>query len=380
MKIAIIGNFSHSLEDPYDREAKRFAKSFAQRLGKHHTVSHYGQKEELENAESFEILTEDELRDHRRLLQAGNPMAALSIVNKAYIRTLKRIDEAGHDIIHNISDQLAPLAASSRLNAVLVTTLLKKPDKNRINFLNDNPEMVDSYFCAPTARLKRSWKLVVPNMDIAHIPSGSLPAMDEIVLNLGRPKEKALWIGNIESGCGLERAIKACNLAGTGLNIAGQIQDKNYYRNEVLPYLTAEDKYHGDPKNLDLRDLMEKSRVGIWTTKVEGPLPLGALKMLCHGLPIVAEEAQGISAHITSDIGSLTKKGESELAMGIAKAKDLCRVKVQQKTLNTYGANETTARYLEIFRFVKALQDESKKQQAYRHLCSSSWRGTLGES
>jgi len=380
MKIAIIGNFSHSLDDPSDRELIRFIHSFTERLGKHHTVAYYGQKEELQNATSHQILTDNEIKERQKLLNAGKAMAALSIVNKAYVRTLKEVDVAGFDLVHNISDQLAPLAASSRLSAILVTTLFRSPDKNRVNFMNDNPEIVDSYFCAPTIGIKKAWKKSVSNLDIAHIPSGSLPATEEITLNMGAPKRKALWVGDIKKGCGLELAAQACALAGVGMNIVGDLEDKEFYREKVLPHLTNEDRFLGPPDKVDLKELMEESRIGLWTAEFSGPLPLTALKMLASGLPIVGINCPSMESHITKEIGALARKNKEDIALAIKGLKDHCRVKIQQKTVNTYGASESTARYMEIFKFVKALQDESKKQQAYRHLCSSSWRGTLGQN
>jgi glycosyltransferase involved in cell wall biosynthesis len=188
-----------------------------------------------------------------------------------------------------------------------------------------------------------------------------------------------LWVGSIHPKNGLHLAIKACHLAGVGLRFAGNVADSAYFQDEVLPLLNKKDAYLGHLDHKQLKLEMETARVGLATPQVDEPFGLANIEMLSYGLPLVAFHRGGLSEFLNQENGYLVKSFTvEEMALGISKVKNLCKVRIQQKTIRKWNLDSMVEKYERIYRFLKALHDKDQKEKAYWHLYSSSKQRTMG--
>lgn len=394
MKIAVIGNVTHPLHDPYHRGVERFTRGLAKKLAQrgHDTVLFTAFQSRMEHKEASHlklspILGPEENERMARLARnnffkgqlSHNQQNIEEIKTNGYIQVMKEIARGGYDLVHNNSYDIVPLLASSRINIPMLTTFHAPPGPEHKELFQKEPERARSYFCAGSRRLQALWKQVAKGFDIAVINGACLDTGEEISLNLMRPKNKALWVGRICPEKGLHKAIQACHLAGVALNISGPVADRDYFENVIIPLMGAGDEYIGDLGGKSLKAQMENSRVGLITNGKDDPLPLSAIEMLFAGLPIAAFSSCALEEVITPANGKLAREEDPRmLANAISQVKDLCRVKIQQEALRRRSLEALTVKYEKVYEFLKARHEQNRKEQTYWHLYTSSRKGTMG--
>lgn len=379
MKIAVIGNTTHSLHNPLYRGVERFTHSLTRKLAQigHEVVLFDKPGETI--CPSFPILSDEENRHYIKLKTSNtSDLTKRNEIRKSgYIRAMKHIASGRFDIVHNNSLDPLPLLASQKLNALMITTLHSGPSEQHVYLFEKMRDKVNSYFCATSSHTKKQWRKGVKNLDVALIPNGVLALNDEISFNFKTPENRAFWVGPIQPQKKLHEAIRACHLAGVNLDFAGEIIDEEYFEDHVLALMSKDDRYLGNLDRTGLKLAMERARVGLSTCVNDEQCNLALIEMLSAGLPISGYAKSSIKEIINTENGYLAKAGDTEdLAIGIQKVKDLCKVRIQQQTIRRFNLDTMVLKYERVYKFLKALHEKDRKEQAYWHLYSSR-QGTL---
>lgn len=380
MKIAVLGNVTHPLHEPFYRGVERFTHGLAKKLiQKGHEVTLFSKENDLP-CETIPILSEHENHKLAKLSEkpATNWEQIDNIKRKGHLAVMKKIAKGKFDIVHNNSLDTFPLLASQKLNTLMITTLHAPPTAEHVYMFQEMRRNVHSYFCATSYHIKNIWKQRAEDLDIAVIHNGVLDLEEEISLNFKEAQNKALWVGRITPDKGLHHAIKACHLAGVALSFSGAVDDTDYFENTIRNLMGNNDEYLGNLTRDELRAEMENSRVGIATPQYEEPCGLSAMEMLSCGLPIVSYKRGAITEIINDTNGYLAAPQDvADLAYGINSIKDLCKVKIQQNTIRKYNLETMVVKYEKVYNFLRALHEKDRKEQAYWYLYSSSKQRTL---
>ncbi len=104
-----------------------------------------------------------------------------------------------------------------------------------------------------------------------------------------KPKDYALMMATIGYHKNQKDAILACKKAGIKLIIAGKIRDKDYFENEIKPFIDGKNVvYHGELQFEEKLKLYQNAKVFLFPIKWKEPFGLVLIEALSCGTPAIA--------------------------------------------------------------------------------------------
>lgn len=181
------------------------------------------------------------------------------------------------DIIHNHFDFL-PLTYSKLIATPVITTIH--------GFSSEQIIPVYQKYNAHTSYVSISNSDRHEKLDYLATVYNGLNVAD-FTLNTS-PKDQLLFFGRIHPDKGTAEAIAIAKQTGKKLIIAGIIQDENYFRNEVEPFLDAKIQFigHAGPEKRD--ELMGESLALLHPINFDEPFGLSVAEAMMCGTPVIA--------------------------------------------------------------------------------------------
>lgn len=173
------------------------------------------------------------------------------------------------------------------------------------------------------------WRRWLPSVDVIHngIPLNSWQTRVEAVPGT------AAWTGRITPEKGTHLAIAAARATGMKLQIAGPIQDPDYFTSLIEPELDADIVYRGHLEQRELGAMIASAEVFISSPLWEEPFGLTTLEAVACGTPVAALPAGAMAEIITARAGVLAASRDSAaLARAILLARTLDRAEVRNSS------------------------------------------------
>jgi glycosyltransferase involved in cell wall biosynthesis len=244
------------------------------------------------------------------------------------------------DVIHNGFDFL-PLTYSNLVTTPVVTTIH--------GFSSNRIVPVYERYDATTAYVSISDADRHPNLHYAAtihhgIDIGSFGAHHS-------PGEHLLFFGRIHPDKGTAHAIEVARRCGRRLDIAGIIQDEQYFRERIAPHIDGEGVRYLGPVDATTRaEVLGSARALLHLIDFDEPFGYSVVEAMACGTPVIAN-ARGSMGELISHgtTGFLVDDIDSAVA-AVAAAGDLGRGAIAELAAERFTVSAMIDKYVGVYR------------------------------
>ncbi|MFC0501640.1 glycosyltransferase [Asaia krungthepensis] len=260
-----------------------------------------------------------------------------------------RIFSGRYDVVHNNCLHRFIMQEAHRTNMPCVTSLHVPPFEAIHGVVRDT--LCATHIATVTsARQNWSWWGAAPPLESVVVHNGIdldlWPAPDDI--QTLPHEEHALWCGRITRNKGPHHAVQAARKAGLGLRLYGYLEDRDYFAQEIQPWLDERILYGGVADGTTLSRAMRQARLLFFTPCWDEPFGLVAVEAMASGLPIACFD-QGAAREIIgeeagryarpNDVNALAQAAHDAMQIG----RDVPRKRVeacfsQERMIDAYEA------------------------------------------
>lgn len=250
------------------------------------------------------------------------------------------------DIIHNGFDFL-PLTYSHLVTTPVVTTIH--------GFSSDRIVSVYERYDSTTAYVSISDADRHPNLHYAATIHHGID-IDRFAIHPS-PGEHLLFFGRIHPDKGTAHAIEVARRCGRRLDIAGIVQDEEYFRSEVAPHVDGEHVRYLGPVDASARaEVLGGAHALLHLIDFDEPFGYSVVEAMACGTPIIANSRGSMGELITQRItGFLVDDIDSAVA-AVAAAGDLDRRRIAERAADRFTVVTMIDKYVSVYRNVIANQ------------------------
>ena len=248
------------------------------------------------------------------------------------------------DVIHNGFDFL-PLTYSDLVPTPVVTTIH--------GFSSSRIVPVYERYDATTAYVSISDADRHPNLNYAATIHHGI-AVDEFEVD-PNPGDHLLFFGRIHPDKGTAHAIEVARRCGRRLDIAGIIQDENYFRTEVAPHVDGEQvRYLGAVDASVRSEVLGGAHALLHLIDFDEPFGYSVVEAMACGTPVIANSRGSMDELIAQSVtGFLVDDIDSAVA-AIAAAGDLDRRRIAESAADRFTVAAMIDKYVKVYRDVIA--------------------------
>jgi glycosyltransferase involved in cell wall biosynthesis len=246
------------------------------------------------------------------------------------------------DIIHNGFDFL-PLTYSDLVSTPVVTTIH--------GFSSSRILPVYERYDDTTAYVSISDADRHPNLHYASTVHHGIDLAEFAVHP--SPGEHLLFFGRIHPDKGTAHAIEVARRCGRRLDIAGIIQDDNYFRTEVAPHIDGERVCYLGPVDATMRaEVLGAAHALLHLIDFDEPFGYSVAEAMACGTPVVAYARGSMGELIEHGVtGFLVGDLESAVA-AVGSAGRLDRQVISARAMDRFSVHTMIDRYVDVYRDV----------------------------
>lgn len=270
----------------------------------------------------------------------GTPELA-AWLRAAYARAWEAIRHGDFDVVHNntLSPDLHVWAQRDRIP--VVTTLHVPPFEMLATAVADHA-VPWHRLTVPSRDQVGHWEVSAGNR-LTVVPNGIDLQGWPYNETMGA---RAIWFGRITPNKGTAEALRAATAAGIGLDVAGPIDDADYYES-LRPLWGSNHRYVGHLAGADLAGAVGQARVALCTPLWPEPFGLVAAEALACGTPVAAL-SRGALPEVVGDCGA-TVPTAAELPSAIERALVKSRAACRSRAEALFGAEAMVCAYLPVY-------------------------------
>lgn len=328
MKIGIIAHLKHPIKSPFAGGLEAFTFDICKRLtARGHEVILFASSKSDPSLNVYPILNDDhydDLTGYRE--KKPNLSSEYMAEHYAYMNLMQHIDTMGLDLIFNNSLHYVPVTMAGMLSTPFLTVLHTPPFfelKNAVKLAGKN---ANPRYITVSQRNAESW---LPYTDSCTVIQNGID-LESWTYHPTPIGKYAIWFGRIHPDKGTHLAIKAAQLAGIPLKIAGTIADDKYFKTEVEPLLHQGAAYLGHKNHDELNVLIGNALVSIITPTWEEPFGLVVAESLACGTPVAGFAIGALPQLVVDDTGVLVPPQDipalaTAITAACKKDRKLCR-------------------------------------------------------
>lgn len=153
---------------------------------------------------------------------------------------------------------------------------------------------------------------------------------------------RAIWMGRLTPTKGTVEALRACQIAGIGLDIVGPVECDAYFT-KVVAALGPDDRYIGHLSGEALANVVGAASVAIATPMWDEPFGLTVVEAMACGVPVAALD-RGAMREVIGDAGRIARSVD-RLPTAILSALRADRAAQRRRIADHFTASAMVARY-----------------------------------
>ena len=167
------------------------------------------------------------------------------------------------------------------------------------------------------------------------------------------PGEHLLFFGRIHPDKGTAHAIEVARRCGRRLDIAGIIQDEDYFRDEVAPHVDGEHvRYLGAVDTSERAEVLGGAHALLHLIDFDEPFGYSVVEAMACGTPVIANKRGSMSELMTHGVtGFLVDDIDSAVA-AVAAAGELDRPRIAEIAAQRFTVAAMVDKYVAVYRNV----------------------------
>lgn len=159
-----------------------------------------------------------------------------------------------------------------------------------------------------------------------------------------------LFFGRIHPDKGTAEAIQIARAGKRKLIIAGIIQDENYFREKVEPYLGEDISFIGSAGPEKRNELLGGAYALLHPISFDEPFGLSVAEAMLCGTPVIAFQRGSMPELITTGLTGFLVSHAAEAAAVLDSVKDLSRETCRKLAVERFSKEKMVADYLDLYR------------------------------
>ncbi|QEC78104.1 glycosyltransferase family 4 protein [Mucilaginibacter ginsenosidivorax] len=245
---------------------------------------------------------------------------------------------AGFDIIHNNFDFL-PLSYSGLINTPVITTI-HGFSSQKIIPVYKKYNHIGHYVSISNS--DRS-----PHLDYLGTVYNGLDTRDFEFYE--QPGDYLLYFGRIHPDKGTAEAIEIAQKSKRKLLIAGIIQDGNYYRERVEPYLSGQIQYIGHAGPDKRKELLGNAAALLHPISFNEPFGMSVAEAMLCGTPVIAFNKGSMPELIKHAQTGFLVNNVDEAVEAVGRLAELNRIDCCNWASSQFSADKMVADYLKLY-------------------------------
>jgi glycosyltransferase involved in cell wall biosynthesis len=246
------------------------------------------------------------------------------------------------DIIHNGFDFL-PLTYSDLVTTPVVTTIH--------GFSSDRIIPVYERYDSAGAYVSISDSDRHPNLHYAATIHHGID-IDAFAIHPS-PGEHLLFFGRIHPDKGTAQAIEVARRCGRRLDIAGIIQDEEYFRDEVAPHVDGEQvRYLGAIEKSERAEVLGGAHALLHLIDFDEPFGYSVVEAMACGTPVIANARGSMGELISHGVTGFLVTGIDSAVAAVAVAGGLDRHKIAEVAADRFTVAAMIDKYVAVYRNV----------------------------
>lgn len=245
---------------------------------------------------------------------------------------------ADFDIIHNGFDFL-PLTYSGLVDTPVITTIH--------GFSSDQIVPVYERYDATTHYVAISDADRHPRLDYAATIHHGITTADFDVD--AAPGDHLLYFGRIHPDKGTAHAIDVARRTGRRLDIAGIIQDEDYFRTEVAPHLGNDVRYLGPVAATERSAVLGGAHALLHLIDFDEPFGYSVVEAMACGTPVIANGRGSMPELIDHGTTGFLVGTIEQAVDAVAAADRLDRIAIRQTAVERFDVSRMIDRYVAVY-------------------------------
>lgn len=159
-----------------------------------------------------------------------------------------------------------------------------------------------------------------------------------------------LFFGRIHPHKGTLDAIRIAQKSGHRLKIAGLIQDKLYFRDEINPYIDGENIiYLGNVSQEEGNELLGKAKALLHPIHFDEPFGLSVAEALMCGTPVIAYQRGSMTELIDHGQTGFLVKNAEEAAAAVEKADGIHPAECRKQAMEKFSIQKMVDSYIRAY-------------------------------
>lgn len=167
------------------------------------------------------------------------------------------------------------------------------------------------------------------------------------------PGDHLLFFGRIHPDKGTHHAIEVARRAGRRLDIAGIVQDADYFRDAVAPHLDdVHVRYLGPVPATDRSEVLGAAHALLHLIDFDEPFGFSVVEALACGTPVIAHARGSMPELIEHGVTGFLVVDDDEAVRAIERAGEIDRTATSAATCSRFDVATMVDRYVDVYRSV----------------------------
>lgn len=159
-----------------------------------------------------------------------------------------------------------------------------------------------------------------------------------------------LFLGRITKEKGIHLAVKLMKKTNQKFIIAGQIEDDDFFKKEIKPYLSKKIKYIGEANYQEKLKYLQNAKALLMLGKINESCSNSILESLACGTPVIARDTGSNSELVTNNLTGFIFTRENQLENIIKKINLINRTNCRQEAINRFSDKLNALEHIKLYR------------------------------